>query len=68
MCQPEFLEFIEGDSTVLEREPLENVVKLSQMAAFKHEGFWQCMDSVRDKDFLEELWSSGNAPWLIAND
>lgn len=49
VCQPEFLDYIDGDSTVLERAPLERVAKLRQLMAYKHEGFWQCMDTVREK-------------------
>jgi glucose-1-phosphate cytidylyltransferase len=62
IIEPEFLEFIEGDDTVLEKEPLEKAVKLNKLGAFKHHQFWQCMDSKRDRDYLEELWKNG-APW-----
>ena len=55
--EPEFLKFIKNDNTYLEREPLENVAKKRQLAAFKHEGFWQCMDTKRDKDKLNEILS-----------
>ena len=65
VCQPEFLEYIEGDNTVLEREPLERVAKQRQLMAYKHEGFWQCMDTVREKQMLEKLWESGQAPWKV---
>lgn len=65
VCQPEFFDYIEGDSTVLERAPLENVAKDGQLMAYKHEGFWQCMDTVREKDQLEKLWASGQAPWKV---
>ena len=65
VCQPEFFDYIEGDSTVLERAPLENVAKDGQLMAYKHEGFWQCMDTVREKDQLEKLWTSGQAPWKV---
>ena len=51
------------DKTVLEKEPLEKITDLKELKAFKHEGFWQCMDTKRDRDLLEELWSSGKALW-----
>lgn len=65
VCQPEFLDYIEGDSTVLEKAPLEKVAKEGQLMAYKHEGFWQCMDTVREKQELEKMWASGNAPWKV---
>ena len=60
-----FLNYIKDDQIYLEREPLENLTKKKQLSAFKHEGFWQCMDTVRDKESLEELWASGKPPWKI---
>ena len=51
------------DQTVLERDPLENVARMGELMAFQHEGFWQCMDTKRDRDALEAIWSTGNAPW-----
>lgn len=65
VCQPEFLNYIEEDSTVLEKAPLEKVAKEGQLMAYKHEGFWQCMDTVREKQELEKMWASGNAPWKV---
>ena len=56
-------DYIEGDLTVFEREPLENLVNNNQLAAYKHDGFWQSMDTVRERQILEELWKSNNAPW-----
>ena len=55
VMEPECLKFIKNDQTYLEREPLENICKKNQLAAFKHPGFWQCMDTKRDKDFLEKV-------------
>jgi len=63
VCEPQFLELIAGDDTVLEREPLETAAKLGQLMAYEHHGFWHCMDTVRDRLTLQELWESGNAPW-----
>ncbi len=57
------LQFIEGDDTVLERYPLETLAGIGELKAYKHHGFWQCMDTLRDKIYLEKLWESGRAPW-----
>jgi glucose-1-phosphate cytidylyltransferase len=61
--EPGVFDYISGDDTVLEREPLENLSKDGQLMAYKHDGFWQCMDTVRDRQLLERLWESGKAPW-----
>lgn len=63
VCEPGFFDLIAGDETVLEREPLERAATIGQLMAYRHEGFWHCMDTRRDRDTLEELWDSGNAPW-----
>ena len=65
--QPEIFNFIKGDDTVFEKEPLETVANKHELKAYKHNGFWQCMDTQRDKMHLEELWSSGKAPWKMWN-
>lgn len=65
VCQPEFIDYIEDDATVLERKPLETAAKENQLMAYKHEGFWQCMDTVREKEQLEKMWTSGHAPWKV---
>ena len=65
VLSPKIFDFIEGDETVWEKEPLEKLAALNQLAAYKHHGFWQPMDTLRDKNHLEELWSSGKAPWRI---
>lgn len=59
----EIFDYIEGDKTVFEKAPLETIAKIGQLMAFKHEGFWKCMDTQRDKQQLEALWESGEAPW-----
>jgi len=59
----EVLNYITGDCTVWEREPMEQLARESQMAAYFHSGFWQPMDTLRDKTYLESLWASGKAPW-----
>ena len=65
VCQPEFINYIEDDTTVLEKSPLETVAKLGELKAYKHEGFWQCMDTVREKETLEKMWIAGEAPWKV---
>lgn len=63
VLEPSVLDTIESDDTIWEREPLEALAKQGQLSAFRHEGFWQPMDTLRDKIALERLWSSGAAPW-----
>lgn len=63
VLQPEVFSTIEDDSTIFERAPLETLANKGELIAFRHDGFWQCMDTQRDKQKLEELWASGNAPW-----
>jgi len=63
VLEPSVLDFIEGDSTIWEREPLQGLATEGQLNAFQHRGFWQPMDTLRDKQHLEELWQSGKASW-----
>jgi glucose-1-phosphate cytidylyltransferase len=65
VLEPEALKLIAGDGTVWEREPLEQLALDGQLSAFTHSGFWQPMDTLRDKTRLEELWQSGAAPWKV---
>jgi len=65
VLEPQVLEQISGDDTAWEREPLEHLARAGQLSAFKHSGFWQPMDTLRDKMALENLWSSGKAPWKV---
>ncbi len=65
VLSPKVLDYIEDDSTIWERAPLEQLAKDGQLSAFKHEGFWKPMDTLRDKIALEELWQSANPPWKI---
>lgn len=67
VCQPEMFDYIEGDSTVLEKEPLEALAKCGQLQAYKHKGYWQCMDTLREKERLEKYWADGDAPWKVWN-
>ena len=64
VINPEFLQFLDGDKTILEKEPLEKVTELGELKAFRHEGFWQCMDHKLDKDYLEQLIKEKKAPWI----
>jgi glucose-1-phosphate cytidylyltransferase len=65
VCSPKVLDYIGGDSTVWEREPLERLAAEKQLAAYPHGGFWQPMDHQRERAKLEELWSTGKAPWKV---
>lgn len=65
VLSPRVIDLIDGDDTTWEKEPLEQLAKAGQLAAYPHEGFWQPMDTVRDKNYLEALWSSGTAPWKV---
>lgn len=68
VCEPEFLTYIEGDDTILEKAPLERAAREGRLLAYRHRGFWQCMDTVREKELLEKLWERGNAPWKVWKD
>lgn len=63
VLEPGVFDYIDGDDTWLEREPLERLARDGELMAFRHTGFWQCMDTMNDKRFLEQLWQSGRAPW-----
>ncbi|HEV2442427.1 MAG TPA: glucose-1-phosphate cytidylyltransferase [Steroidobacteraceae bacterium] len=65
VLEPRVFDYIEGDATQFEREPLERLASDGQLMAYRHNGFWQCMDTMRDKVRLESLWASGDAPWKI---
>ncbi len=65
VLEPEVVDYIKDDSTVWEDEPLESLTDDGQLSAYKHHGFWHPMDTLRDKNVLENLWNSGNAPWKI---
>lgn len=68
VLEPQIFDYIEGDETIWEKEPLENLAKDGQLMAYKHTGFWKPMDTLRDKRELELLWQSGNPPWKIWED
>ena len=65
VIEPEFFDLISGDDTILEKEPLEQVAKMGQLMAYCHEGFWQCMDTKRDRDLLEAMWCEENPRWKV---
>lgn len=65
VLNPEIFNYIEGDATVFERAPIERVAADGQLMAYMHHGFWKCMDTQRDKQKLEEMIESGNAPWMV---
>ena len=65
MLSPAVIDRVEGDQTIWEHGPLESLTRDNQLAAYAHEGFWQPMDTLRDKTHLEALWSSGQAPWKV---
>jgi glucose-1-phosphate cytidylyltransferase len=60
-----FFDLIDGDNIMLEREPLERAALMGELMAYKHNGFWQCMDTKRDHELLEDLWKSDNCPWYM---
>ena len=68
VLEPAVFDLIEGDSTVFERYPLEELARSGQLNAYKHKGFWQCMDTLREKEALEKLWDGGKAPWKLWED
>lgn len=65
VLEPEVIDYIEGDYTTFEREPLEQLSEEGELLAYKHEGFWQCMDTMRDKQQLEEMIENKTAPWMV---
>jgi glucose-1-phosphate cytidylyltransferase len=67
VLSPSVLDLLDGDQCVWERGPVETLAKNRELAAFQHKGFWQAMDTLRDKTYLEELWDSGRAPWKVWN-
>ena len=68
VMEPEVLDYIEGDSVPFEEHPIKDLVEKGQLNAYIHKGFWQCMDTLREKEKLEKLWNSGKAPWKIWED
>lgn len=65
VLEPKIIDFIDDDTTVFEKKPLETAAAMGELMAYNHKGFWHCMDTQRDKMKLEEMWASGNAPWKV---
>ena len=65
VLQPEIFDYLTDDTTVFEKAPLERLTERNELMSYRHEGFWQCMDTAREKELLEELWNSGSAPWKL---
>ena len=65
VLEPGIFDYIEGDDTQWEKEPLENLAKDGQLMAYRHRSFWQCMDTLREKYILQRYWDSGKAPWKV---
>ncbi|MGE3271032.1 MAG: glucose-1-phosphate cytidylyltransferase [Chloroflexota bacterium] len=65
ILEPEVLDYIEGDESIWEREPLEALARDRQLVAYRHDDFWQCMDTLREKQILQELWDQGDPPWRV---
>lgn len=65
VLEPEVFDYIDGDSSAWERDPLQRLAAEGQLVAYRHESFWQCMDTLREKKYLESLWQGGNAPWKV---
>lgn len=68
LFEPELLQYLDDDTTILERGPLEKLASAGELMAYRHEGFWQPMDTLREKQFLEDLWNHGDAPWKMDRD
>ena len=65
VCNPGIFDYLTDDATVLEKEPMRALAAAGELKSFYHKGFWQCMDTKREKDLLEKLWAAGNAPWKV---
>jgi len=65
VLEPKVLDYIDGDSTVWEQEPINRLVADNEVAVFKHNEFWQGIDTLRDKNMIQKMWDSGNAPWKV---
>ena len=65
VLEPQVLDYIDDDETYFQKEPMERLAADGQLMAYRHESFWQCMDTMRDRVLLEHLWSTGHAPWRV---
>ena len=58
-------DYLEDDTTIFERQPMEKLASMGELMSYQHNGFWQCMDTLRDKEYLENLWRKGETPWKV---
>ena len=65
VMNPEIFDYLKDDTTVFEKEPMQRLAEAGQLMSFRHNGFWQCMDTQREMQKLESLWQSGSAPWKV---
>lgn len=65
VLEPGVIDYIKDDTIMLEREPMEQIAQEQELMCYKHGGFWQCMDTMRDREKLESMWASGKAPWKV---
>ena len=65
VCNPQVFDYLENDQTIFERDPLEKIAAAGELVAYKHDGFWFAMDTLRDKNQLEQIWADGKAPWKL---
>ena len=63
VLNPEIFEYLQDDNTIFERDPMERLASEGQLMSYMHKGFWQCMDTKREKDMLQKIWESGDVPW-----
>jgi glucose-1-phosphate cytidylyltransferase len=63
--KPQIFDYIEGDETSFEKDPMKKLVDMQELVGYVHDGYWQCMDTLREKQQIEKLWNSGNAPWKV---
>ena len=68
VLEPKVLDYVKDDTIMFEREPMEQLASEGQLMCYKHNGFWQCMDTLRDKERLEKLWTENKAPWKVWED
>ncbi|MCM1528600.1 MAG: glucose-1-phosphate cytidylyltransferase [Alistipes sp.] len=65
VLEPQIFDYLDGDSCIFEKIPLQTLAQKGQLMSYKHKGFWQCMDTKREKDILEKMWNNGSAPWKV---
>ena len=65
MLNRKIFDYLEDDTTIFERQPMEKLASMGELMSYQHNGFWQCMDTLRDKEYLENLWRKGETPWKV---